>query len=113
MLGHSNSGMPAYLNPMLKTSSLKASAPLFADIWNFQNFYPWAWTADELGKTGNDHVTNGTFDWRHAGKGNIAFSDGHVEMFSGPQVLGTLNGLNAPNFGYAWDKAIWWMGGQY
>ncbi len=110
--GNSEGGHWTSPKAITKTTAMNAPAPLFADVWNFQNLLAHTMTQDNLAKAVRDNDALGLFDWRHSGRGNIAFSDGHVEMMSGKQVWSTVESMDAPSRGYAWDNANYWMSGQ-
>ena len=109
--GHQIGG---YAPKVTKASKLKRSAPAFADISNRHSMLPGDNTEAVLtGDLYTPTTNNGGFYWRHNGKGNIVFTDGHVESHSGKELwslVTTTAGSN--NYGSSFPKFNYWLVGQ-
>ncbi len=112
-LGHNAGGWHYNLpKTVMKTTALNNTAPVFFDVWNFAYLVTHTMTKTNLDRLAPEQI-NGLFDWRHSGRGNVAFSDGHVEMLSGPAVWALLDKFSGyPAEGLDWDRAQFWMTGQ-
>lgn len=104
----------SYVRPT-KDSVLRKSAPAFMDILAQTAPLPGDNTqaileADQVTPTGN----KGTFAWRHNGRGNISFTDGHTESLTGKELwqLVKQNYTSAPSAVGNFSEFNYWLCGQ-
>ena len=102
-----------YPKRITKLADLNKPTLLFADITAQVSILPGDNRQDQL--TGSSPAAPGTFAARHHGKGNIIFTDGHVEALSGSELWTKAeNAYNASakNAGTAFPVMNYFLTGQ-
>ncbi|MBE6355976.1 MAG: prepilin-type N-terminal cleavage/methylation domain-containing protein [Lentisphaerae bacterium] len=113
--GHSIGGNSFIIK---KASLLKKAAPAFFDTNNRYGFMPGDNTEAVLtGSLPVPTAANGGFYWRHNGKGNIVFTDGHTASYTGVELWDTVknNAASAAGksgYGATFPELNWWLKGQ-